>query len=1198
MISPRELLVARAAALYRSRAVRRTIIALTAAVALFALLGFVGVPALLRHMATGRLAASLRRTVTVGKISFNPFTLRLEIDRLHISDADQSRRFVDLGHIHVKGSWTSLYRLAPVVSELTVRKPSIHIVRLAPQRFNFSDLGGEKAPPPRGSSSRPGKPARFSISNIRIVDGSVFLNDEVVHQRHSLTHMQLGVPFIASLPGDVRTYVQPLLAMNIDGSPLRIAGKARPFLAEPEWVMNLRLNRLSLPLYLGYAPKKLPIEVPKGALSADLRIHFVKMASGPAIRIDGQAGIDQLDVRDGAGAELASLNRAIVILTDIEPVAGVIHIGSVAIDGLAANAVLNPNGTNNYTDLVAATSSPRSASPSSSRTRFELDSFDLTDSSIKLTDNALKTPAALEFSGIHAGLKNLSGAGQTPANFDFEANAAGGGTLAIKGALDLAHSQVAADVNVARLDLPPFQPFARDAFAGDVAAGKLALAADVKTTFAPGKFDVLAGPATISIDNGDIRTPDRREHPLGWSKISTTIARIDLATRTAKVSEVRADGIRLVGRRDRNGALNFMSLLKPESHPRPAAASRASAGPAWNCRIASVALEDLHADLEDDTASQPVKIALAPVNLRLRNISTDFSKPFGLEFDGVADRRGRFKVAGDAALAPLKAHLRVATRGLNLAALDPYLSSRLNARITRAALTMDGAVRVGRERKTMRVSYRGDATLGDVRILDKLTNDNFTSWRSFSANRIFAEIGPGGPRVRVGAVALSDFYARIILNRDGRMNLHDIMSRPGAGPTSLTRERVSAPAEPRGQASESSAPGGRRAAEIELGRVTLHRGRVDYTDNFIRPNYSANLSDITGAIGAFGTRSDAPADVRLHGAINGSAPLDIRGSINPLSPMAFVDIGAKADGINLPGLTPYSTKYTGYPIDRGTLSVNVHYLLKDRQLTADNHITIDQLTFGDRVENSTAMNLPIRLAVALLKNPQGQINLDVPVSGSLSNPQFSLGGVLLHAFTNIIAKAATSPFSLIASAFGNGNEHLDHVEFAPGSHALTPEDQSRLNTLAKALQARPGLKLNIAGRVDPQYDREGLRDEMVNRRIAAQIPGGDIAAVSKLPPKKYDRYLRRAYKRANFPKPRDFLGLAKSLPPNEMKKLMLAHADVNEADLRQLADARANAVREYLSKVVDPARLFVIPPKLDAGGVKGGDALRADLSLQ
>ncbi|MGC1811036.1 MAG: hypothetical protein WA721_13895, partial [Candidatus Binataceae bacterium] len=240
----------------------------------------------------------------------------------------------------------------------------------------------------------------------------------------------------------------------------------------------------------------------------------------------------------------------------------------------------------------------------------------------------------------------------------------------------------------------------------------------------------------------------------------------------------------------------------------------------------------------------------------------------------------------------------------------------------------------------------------------------------------------------------------------------------------------------------------------------------------------------------------------------------------------------------------------------------------------------------------------IRLAVSLLKNSKGEIDVDVPVSGSLKDPQFSIGSVILHAFMNLIVKAATSPFSLLSSAFGGGKQDLSYVEFAPGSAALSADSKSRLDTLIQALQERTGLKVNIEGRVDPAFDREGLIDQAMKAQKLKDTggPGGDLESV-KIAPSEYDKYLTRAYKAAKFKKPTDFLGLTKSLPPDEMKKQMLAA--ITESDLRALADARANTVRAYLSAKIDPARLFLVAPKLTADGIKDqGKTTRVDMALQ
>ena len=298
-------------------------------------------------------------------------------------------------------------------------------------------------------------------------------------------------------------------------------------------------------------------------------------------------------------------------------------------------------------------------------------------------------------------------------------------------------------------------------------------------------------------------------------------------------------------------------------------------------------------------------------------------------------------------------------------------------------------------------------------------------------------------------------------------------------------------------------------ADVELSKITLKGGKVDYTDNFIKPNYTANMTDMEGSVGAFGTKSTTPAPVSLDGKINGSSPLNIDGSINPLAPTAFVDIKAKADAVELTGVSPYTVKYTGYPIVKGTLTVDVHYLLDTGKLTAENHIFIDQLTFGDHVDSPDATNLPIRLAVSLLKNSKGQIDVRIPISGSLSDPQFSIGAIVLGAFMNLIVKAATAPFSLIASAFGSvtgggAPQDLAYIEFKPGYSTLTPESQQKLDTVAKALADRTALKLNIEGRVDPQV-RQGRLQGSVAR---PQYPGGEAQeprATARMGPRKARR---------------------------------------------------------------------------------------------
>ena len=1258
----------------RSRRVRKIAVIVAAVLLFLEPAAYLAVPPVLRHALTGPVAGSIHRPVGVGKIRFNLYALKLDVNDLHVGERAGPKPFVDIGHLRVKVSWTSIFRLAPVVGEVVVERPAIHIVRESQNRFNFSDLLESGAPPEKSKPAAPGAALRFAVSNIQLRDGEVTIDDQLLGKQHKVDKIQINVPFIANLPSDVHVSVEPLLQMVIDGSPMRIAGVAKPFEATHDSVVDLKLHRLDLPLYVSYAPMKLPVKIPSGRLSADVFVHFVQAESQPLIRLNGTVALDQFELRDAADAPIAALKHAEVKLTDVEPLGAVFYLRSIWVDGLLAQLRLNPGGTNNLTPLAGGNAAPASPpaqaapafnmtqaapvaekSPAKAPMDFQLDSFDLTDSAVEVQDNSGAAPAAVAVDALGVGLKNLRTLGGPPASVTVNGKIRSGGAIAVKGALDLAGSQVTTDVSIDQIDLPALQPFAQSILAATIASGKLSAKASVQTHFASDHFNVHAEPATVAIENFELDAPQEREKPVQWKKFSVAIGQFDLAAHQATVSEVRLDGMHLFVRRERGGKLTLASLMRgsappPRSKPgrtretrrmpretrrtaRKAVQAPAAASQSWQYRVASVAMEQTGATFEDDNAPQPVKAAVAPLNLHLKDVSSDFTKPFAVEVDGTLNRKGTFKVTGTAAIAPLKARLRVATKRLDLAFADPYVSSRMNATIASANLTMNGAVGLEQARNDFIVNYRGDASLGSVKMLDKLTNDLFFRMNALDVNKIDFALGKGPPKVHVGSIALNDFYSRIILNSSGKLNLKDIMASPQEAPTSLTRATgepgskgavppapPSAPtpaaapspavAEAPGAASAAAASTGQPpAADIELGKIKLKGGRVDYTDNFIKPNYRANLAEMEGEVGGFGTKSTSPADVSLDGKINGSAPINIDGSINPLAPAAFVDIKAKANGVELTGLSPYTTKYTGYPIVKGMLTVDVHYLLDQGKLTADNHIFIDQLTFGDHVESPDATNLPIRLAVAILKNSKGEIDLRVPVSGSLSDPQFSIGNVIWGAFMNLIVKAATAPFSLLAAAFGGSGgaqQDLGYIEFASGYAKLTPDSQKKLDTVAAALADRTALKLNISGRVDPALDKDGYREASLEHSIEAlrrKDEGESAEANAKaaaLSKEDYDKYLAKVYSAGKFQKPRDFIGFAKTEPPDEMKKLILANTAVSDQDLQHLADARANAVRAYLSaKKVEAARMFIIAPKLDAGGIKDqGKTTRVDLSLE
>ena len=418
-----------------------------------------------------------------------------------------------------------------------------------------------------------------------------------------------------------------------------------------------------------------------------------------------------------------------------------------------------------------------------------------------------------------------------------------------------------------------------------------------------------------------------------------------------------------------------------------------------------------------------------------------------------------------------------------------------------------------------------------------------------------------------------------------------------------------------------------------------------FSDRFVKPNYSANLSELTGKLSAFssvpvsamaqgpghgaagvsgtagvtGSAAGVPgpadavatpviapqmADLELRGRAEGTASLEILGKLNPLAKPLALDIKGKVRDLELAPLSPYSVKYAGYGIERGKLSVDIGYVvLPDGQLSATNNIILNQLTFGDKVDGAPN-SLPVKLAVALLADRHGVIDINLPISGSLNDPQFRLWPIIFKVIVNLIVKAITSPFSLLASAFGGGGDELSMVGFAPGSATLGPDARVGLDKVAKALTDRPGLKMTVVGTASLEAEREAYKRERLKallqaekRRVAvAGGVAGQAATVGLVTDTEAPALLKEVYKRADMAKPRNLIGIAKDISANEMEALLLANISVTEDAMRELALQRGVAVKDYLAeKQLPPERLFLGAARPVAPDAKWSP--RAELNL-
>ncbi|VWC11326.1 DUF748 domain-containing protein [Burkholderia lata] len=1236
----------------RSRRTRRIGIGLLIFIVLFGLLGFFAAPPLIRHIAEQQLSKQLDRPATIQRIALNPYTLNLEADGIHLGDKGGQGDFVDIAKLVVRPSWSSLFRGAPIVNEIRLDSPRFHIVRYDAQRFNFTDLIEKfSTPSPKPES----KPTQFSVSNIQVNNGRIDFDDRLLNEKHVVDNWTLGIPYIATLASKTDIFVEPKLRARFDGSPIAIDGKTKPFAQSRESEIALKFDGLDVPKLISYVPAKLPVAVTSGLLSSDLKVNFVMSGETPALRVSGTVDLNDAKVTDHASAPLFAARGVHVAAASLEPLRNAMHFDEIRIDQPVVDLSRDKQGVLNVEKLAAAptaaqgkpaesgaaaASAAAEAAASGAKVEAgakEMPPLDLTirhfaidGGTVNVDDRVPATPTALSLTKLAATLDGFSMQGKTPAKYTLSTSLSRGGDVTAEGTFNLAEKQADSKLTVAALALPALQPYLGEATRARVLDGTLGATVNAKADWGKTPLAAQVADSTISLKSLKIATPDAKAPAIVLPDASAKIAKVDVATRTAEIASVDASGLALDVQRLKDGKIDLAALAEPAqaSVPKRTVARKAeAAAPSWHYRIDALNVKDSSANFTDLSTPRPVKLAIKPLDLSVQKISDDMTKPLPVQLKATLNRKGSLNVTGDVTAQPLKLGLKINGNRLDAAAFEPYFGSALNATIASALLNAQGNLTFAQVKDAPRATYRGDVALVDVRMLDKATSDPFAGWRSLALSNLKVNYDEKGTDVDAARVTFSNFYGRVLLDAQGRLNLKDVVAKETGPAQSLTRDAskgepvplspqaASAPA----AAQQASAPAAASATVVvkaatppqnpvrmHFGELLLQNGRVTYTDNFIKPNYTANLVAIKGTVGAFGTDSTTSAPVDVAANLAGNGPISIKGSVNPLIEKPALDLTATAHDIELTNLTPYSAKYAGYPITKGKLNVDLHYELANDQLKANNHIFIDQLTFGDRVENDTATKLPVKLAISLLKNTRGQIDVNLPVSGSLSNPEFSVGGLIWRAVLNLIAKAVTSPFSLLAHAFGSGGEDLGYVEFAPGSYQLDDAQQKKLDTVVKMLTEKPSIRLDLIGRVDPAKDTSGLGDTYVERLVRQQKlkdvvgQGESIDPMSvKVEPAEYSKYLARAYKAADFKKPRNLIGLQKTLPDADMKKALADHAPADDNALRALAQQRAQAVRQYLDGKIDSSRVFVVAPKLDAKGIEDkGATTRVDFGLQ
>ena len=692
-----------------------------------------------------------------------------------------------------------------------------------------------------------------------------------------------------------------------------------------------------------------------------------------------------------------------------------------------------------------------------------------------------------------------------------------GGTVYVDGLFQLAPLALTGKVVIKKLALPPLWPLSDDIIKARLTDGTLDFSVGYEVRETEQGFRFRANDGQLAVHS--LALSDTTRQRIALERFSLTDMRLDTDSQRVDIAGLKLEAPYINGVYDNDG-LDLVSLLmpagiaqnnaEPEDNPQPEETT------AWQVVLGELAISEGDVQLHDKAVAQSMYWRVHPITLTTSEIDSHFSTPVDYEV--------ALAISGNSQAIPENAQGELVTRGsadlatqavvgeltlsdIALSQVQSYLTPFVNLSLSEGALSATTRYEVAESGKTLLVS--GDATVDNLTILDGLHYEPLVKWQSLDVADLRFSLADN--TLDMASVNIIEPYAKILIDEQKRTNIGAIIrsgesSSENASEVGDAKEgSVNTPenGEAEGDSVDTSVTGEAEGSSlaISIAAINLNNGSAYFADESLTPQFASSIESLNGSIEQLTSDAGSAAKVAINGKIDSYAPVSLKGELNPLLEELFLDLDFAVEGAELTSVNPYSGTYMGYYIDKGLLSLDVRYKVQNSELDGNNHVVIDQLTLGRKSDSEQALSLPLGLAVALLQDNDGVIDLGLEVSGDLDNPDFSFGSIILNALGNLITKAVTAPFTFLASLVGSEDE-LNRVDFAAGQDSLNEQATQRLTTLAEALNKRPGLRVSIEGTVDAVSDARELAVAQLHQQLlerSAQDALPDNFSASNVP---------------------------------------------------------------------------------------------------
>lgn len=1055
----------------------------------YLLLGFFVIPALVKRQLLHQLPPATHRTATVREVRFNPFVLALTVKDLSLLETN-GQPFASFQEFYANFQLSSLFRWTWTFDEIRLTSPRAELVLNTNKSFNFANLFETRA----GASSASVTTSRSAIPRLLVFDLSI-TNGHVgfadlsrrtpfrteyhpinLHLNRFTTHPESASPYAFEASSDKGRQIR--WSGSVTAQPIASAGR-------------LQIEGIRLAPHAPYIEDFTRAKLTDGTLDIAGRYALAVKTNGVDLTVSELAvTVEKLELRD------PTTDEAVLGVPSFALQGGQFDLqkrrasgGTVVIRNPTALVRRSPDGLINLVSLIQA--EPRAASlPSQASAKpgahptgldwlFSLDNVLVQEASVRLEDSAAPGSFQSVLKPVNVELRNFSTAANAQATVKLDLMTDANETLSVTA--DYVHTPPhgSASIKLGRLDLKRYGPYLAPFFKGTINSGNLGVAVDLSQEGRGPAQQIVATNASLLLSDLEIRSVQGTEALVRIPYLALDKGLGNLADKVVEVGGLVSTGATFKVQREPTGAIDLLSLIATNS-PRTAAVTNSAA---WNFALGELSLRNWAVHITDQMAAKPAPLQLDQVALTLRGARWPSNASVATELAARVNESGAFAFQGTVQPVSQALDGTVLLSGLELRGFQPWITPYLRLGVESGTLSTTGQIAFAMAAEgAPHAAFTGALDIAKLSTVDQVQFKELARWDQLSLEGIHVEIEPNQANVR--QVTLSGLQTSVILDAARHLNLLSLF------PSASTNEQANLTPAASGAVTH---PG----FAMEVGELKLEKAAIQFEDHSVDPHCVFAVQQLDGKVTSLSSKPDSRADAEFTGHVDDTSPFMLRGRVNPLAGDLALDLVFTNHNLQLTPFSPYMEKYAGHPLHKGRVSLDLNYVVEAKRLQAKNKVQIDQLLLGPRNSNSDATKLPVKLAVALLKDNNGRIDLDAPLDGRLDDPQFRIGPVILKIVVNLIAKTVASPFKLIGALVGGGEE-LSFVDFAPGTVDLLPGETNKLDKLIQALEKRPALSLEIEGSIDPHADRDAVARNLVENQVRSQRLQ-ELATVGRAP---------------------------------------------------------------------------------------------------